>query len=52
MRIAATPGASIIAALTPRAPPILIEVKRSTHIRIRRDVLGQLLDYAADGARY
>jgi hypothetical protein len=32
--------------------PILVEVKRSTDTRIRREVVGQMLDYAANGARY
>ena len=34
------------------AVPTLVEVKRSTDTRIRREVVGQLLDYAANGARY
>ena len=30
--------------------PTLIEVKRSSDTRIRREVVGQMLDYAANGA--
>ena len=29
--------------------PTLVEVKRSTDTRIRREVIGQMLDYAANG---
>ncbi len=32
--------------------PTLVEVKRSTDTRIRREVVGQMLDYAANGAVY
>ncbi len=32
--------------------PTLIEVKRSTDTRIRREVVGQLLEYAANGTKY
>lgn len=32
--------------------PVLVEVKRSTDTRIRREVVGQMLDYAANGVRY
>lgn len=32
--------------------PTLVEVKRATDTRIRREVVGQLLDYAANGVRY
>ncbi|WP_447925144.1 hypothetical protein [Georgenia muralis] len=32
--------------------PTLVEVKRSTDTRIRREVVGQMLDYAANGVRY
>ncbi len=32
--------------------PTLVEVKRATDTRIRREVVGQLLDYAANGAKY
>jgi hypothetical protein len=32
--------------------PTLVEVKRSSDTRIRREVVGQMLDYAANGARY
>jgi len=34
------------------AVPILVEVKRSTDTRIRREVIGQMLDYAANATRY
>lgn len=33
------------------AVPTLVEVKRSTDTRIRREVVGQMLDYAANGER-
>jgi hypothetical protein len=32
--------------------PTLVEVKRSTDTRIRREVVGQMLDYAANAASY
>jgi hypothetical protein len=32
--------------------PTLVEVKRSTNSQIRREVVGQMLDYAANGAVY
>ena len=32
--------------------PTLVEVKRSSDTRIRREVVGQLLEYAANGPRY
>src|SRR5262249_29709928 len=32
--------------------PTLVEVKRSTDSRIRREVIGQMLDYAANGPVY
>jgi hypothetical protein len=32
--------------------PTLVEVKRSSDTRIRREVVGQMLDYAANGVRY
>lgn len=32
--------------------PTLVEVKRSSDTRIRREVVGQMLDYAANGSRY
>lgn len=32
--------------------PIFVEVKRSTDPRIRREVVGQMLDYAANGVAY
>jgi len=34
------------------AIPTLVEVKRSTDTRIRRDVVGQMLDYAANAVLY
>lgn len=34
------------------AIPTLVEVKRSTDTRIRREVIGQMLDYAANGTKY
>jgi len=34
------------------AVPTLIEVKRSTDTRIRREVVGQMLDYAANATQY
>lgn len=38
--------------VTQDAVPSLVEVKRASDTRIRREVVGQLLDYAANGARY
>ena len=35
----------------PERRPTLVEVKRSTDTRIRREVVGQMLDYAAHGVR-
>jgi len=32
--------------------PVLVEVKRSSDTRIRREVVGQMLDYAANGVKY
>jgi hypothetical protein len=32
--------------------PVVVEVKRSTDTRIRREVVGQMLDYAANGTKY
>jgi hypothetical protein len=34
------------------AVPTLVEVKRSSDTRIRREVVGQMLDYAANGVAY
>lgn len=34
------------------AVPVLVEVKRASDTRIRREVVGQLLDYAANGVAY
>ncbi len=31
--------------------PVLVEVKRSSDTRIRREVVGQMMDYAANGVR-
>lgn len=38
--------------LDPEAVPTLVEVKRSSDTRIRREVVGQMLDYAANGVVY
>jgi hypothetical protein len=32
--------------------PTLVEVKRSSDTRLRREVVGQMFDYAANGAKY
>lgn len=32
--------------------PVIVEVKRSSDTRIRREVVGQMLDYAANGSKY
>lgn len=32
--------------------PTLVEVKRSTDTRIRREVVGQMLDYASSGSLF
>jgi hypothetical protein len=32
--------------------PVLVEVKRSSDTRVRREVVGQMLDYAANAVRY
>lgn len=32
--------------------PVFVEVKRASDTRIRREVVGQMLDYAANGVRY
>src|SRR4051812_42758545 len=34
------------------AVPTIVEVKRASDSRIRREVVGQMLDYAANGVRY
>ncbi len=34
------------------ATPVLVEVKRSTDTRIRREVVGQMFDYAANAVKY
>jgi hypothetical protein len=36
----------------PDGIPVFVEVKRSSDTRIRREVVGQMLDYAANGTRY
>jgi hypothetical protein len=38
--------------LDQNAVPTIVEVKRSTDTRIRREVVGQMLDYAANGEVY
>src|SRR5262245_59809928 len=38
--------------LDQQAVPTLVEVKRSSDTRIRREVVGQMLDYAANGVVY
>lgn len=38
--------------VTQDAVPVLVEVKRATDTRIRREVVGQMLDYAANGVAY
>ena len=38
--------------LDPKGIPTLVEVKRSTDTRIRREVVGQMLDYAANALLY
>ncbi len=35
-----------------QAVPTLVEVKRATDTRIRREVVGQMLDYAANGVKH
>jgi hypothetical protein len=32
--------------------PVVVEVKRSSDTRMRRDVVGQMLDYAANGVKH
>ena len=38
--------------LDPDGVPVVVEVKRATDTRIRREVVGQMLDYAANGSKY
>ncbi len=38
--------------VTRGAEPVLVEVKRASDTRIRREVVGQLMDYAANGVAY
>lgn len=38
--------------VTRDAVPVLVEVKRAVDTRLRREVVGQLLDYAANGSVY
>lgn len=32
--------------------PVLVELKRAVDTRLRREVVGQMLDYAANGTAY
>ena len=38
--------------VTRNAVPVLVELKRAVDTRLRREVVGQLLDYAANGVAY
>jgi hypothetical protein len=38
--------------VTRQAVPVLVEVKRAVDTRLRREVVGQMLDYAANGVAY
>ena len=38
--------------VTRSAIPVLVELKRATDTRLRREVIGQMLDYAANGVAY
>jgi len=38
--------------LDPAGVPVIVEVKRASDTRIRREVVGQMLDYAANGWKY
>jgi hypothetical protein len=38
--------------VTRNATPVLVEVKRAVDTRLRREVVGQLLDYAANGVAF
>lgn len=38
--------------VTRQATPVLVEVKRAVDTRLRREVVGQMLDYAANGVAY
>ena len=38
--------------VTQSAIPVLVELKRTTDTRLRREVIGQMLDYAANGVAY
>jgi hypothetical protein len=38
--------------VTRDAVPVLVEVKRAVDTRLRREVVGQMLDYAANGIAY
>jgi hypothetical protein len=38
--------------LDPAGVPVVVEVKRSSDTRIRREVVGQMLDYAANAVKY
>jgi hypothetical protein len=45
-------GHWITSSLDQDAVPTLVEVKRSSNTQIRREVVGQLIDYAANGVVY
>lgn len=38
--------------VTRAAVPVLVELKRAVDTRLRREVVGQLLDYAANGVAF
>lgn len=38
--------------VTETAIPVLVELKRATDTRLRREIVGQMLDYAANGVAY
>ena len=38
--------------VTRNAVPVLVELKRASDTRLRREIVGQLLDYAANGVAY
>lgn len=38
--------------VTRNAVPVLVEVKRASNTQIRREVVGQMMDYAANGVAY
>jgi hypothetical protein len=49
MRMRPAAGRSTTCSSTKTPVPTLLEVKRSSDTRIRREVVGQMLDYAANG---